>query len=41
MGRQRKLAFENLCNDLEIELDHHNPLSDAKAAGILLTNSFK
>ena len=29
-------SLKNLCNDLEIELDHHNPLSDAKAAGILL-----
>ena len=34
-------SLKNLCNDLEIELDHHNPLSDAKAAGILLTKQLQ
>lgn len=29
-------SLKSLCSDLEIELDHHNPLSDAKAAGNLL-----
>ena len=32
---RKSYSLKNISNDLGIELDHHNPVSDANAAGIL------